>query len=296
MKPVRTALFAPGIKEKVMTKALDSGADAVILDLEDSVPVAAKAEARVLVAKAIDGVAAAGARTGPAVYVRTNGAATGLLADDLAAVVRPGLNAVLIPTAESVAEMRAVAADLDRLEAAAGMKAGSVEIILQIESALGVYRCFDLVQASPRITATCIGSARDGDLQTSLGCAWSIDGPEMLYSKSKVLLDTRAAGAYPLDGVFADLNDEEGLIRDSALSARIGYLGRTVIHPKQIAPVRKAYAVPEADVIYYREVVAEFEAVEKTGTTAAITVNGRLVDYAMYQRAKRVLELAKLDG
>jgi len=293
VKPVRTALFAPGIKEKVMTKALDSGADAVILDLEDSVPVAAKAEARALVAKAID---AAGARSGLAVYVRTNGAATGLLADDLAAVVRPGLNAVLIPKAESVAEMRGVAADLDRLEAAAGMKAGSVEIILQIESALGVYRCFDLVQASPRITATCVGSARDGDLQTSLGCAWSIDGPELLYSKSKVLLDTRAAGAYPLDGVFADLNDEEGLIRDSMLSSRIGYLGRTVIHPKQIGPVRKAYAVPEADVIYYREVVAEFEAVEKTGTTAAITVNGKLVDYAMYQRAKRVLELAKLDG
>ncbi len=296
MKPVRIALFAPGIKERVMTKALDSGADAVILDLEDSVPVAAKAEARALVAKTIDSIAAAGARSGPAVYVRTNGAATGLLADDLAAVVRPGLDAVLVPKAESVAEMRAVAADIDRLEAAAGMKAGSVEIILQIETALGVYHCFDLIKASPRVTATCVGSARDGDLQTSLGCAWSIDGPELLYSKSKVLLDTRAADAYPLDGVFADLNDEEGLIRDSVLSARIGYLGRTVIHPKQIAPVRKAYAVPEADVIYYREVVAEFEAVEKTGATAAITVNGRLVDYAMYQRAKRVLDLAKLDG
>ncbi len=296
MNPVRTALFAPGIKERVMAKALDSGADAVILDLEDSVPVAAKPEARALVANTIDGIAAAGVRTGPAVYVRTNGAATGLLADDLAAVVRPGLDAVLLAKAESVAEMRAVAADLDRLEAAAGMKAGSVAIILQIESALGVYRCFDLVQASPRVAATCVGSARDGDLQTSLGCAWSIDGPELLYSKSKVLLDTRAAGAYPLDGVFADLNDEEGLIRDSVLSARIGYLGRTVIHPKQIAPVRKAYAVPEADLAYYRKVVAEFEAVEKTGTTAAITVDGRLVDYAMYQRAKGVLALAKLDG
>lgn len=277
-----------------MSKALESGTDAVILDLEDSVPIAAKAEARLLVAKVIADVA--GRNTaGPAIFVRTNGAATGLLADDLTAVVRPGLDAVLIPKAESVAEMRAVAADIDRLEAAAGMKAGSVEIILQIESALGVYHCFDLVKASPRVTATCIGSARDGDLQTSLGCAWSIDGPELLYSKSKVLLDTRAAGAYPLDGVFADLSDEEGLIRDSALSSRIGYLGRTVIHPKQIAPVRQAYAVPEADIIYYRQVVSEFEAVEKTGAAAAITVNGKLVDYAMYQRAKRVLELAELD-
>lgn len=294
MRPIRIALFAPGSKDRVMSKALESGADAVILDLEDSVPIAAKAEARLLVAKVIADVA--GRNTaGPAIFVRTNGAATGLLADDLAAVVRPGLDAVLIPKAESVAEMRAVAADLDRLEAAAGMKAGSVEIILQIESALGVYHCFDLIQASPRVTATCIGSARDGDLQTSLGCAWSIDGPELLYSKSKVLLDTRAAGAYPLDGVFADLGDEEGLIRDSVLSSRIGYLGRTVIHPKQIAPVRQAYAVPEADIIYYRQVVSEFEAVEKTGAAAAITVNGKLVDYAMYQRAKRVLELAELD-
>ncbi len=294
MRPIRIALFAPGSKDRVMSKALESGADAVILDLEDSVPIAAKAEARLLVAKVIADVA--GRNTaGPAIFVRTNGAATGLLADDLAAVVRPGLDAVLIPKAESVAEMRAVAADLDRLEAAAGMKAGSVEIILQIESALGVYHCFDLIQASPRVTATCIGSARDGDLQTSLGCAWSIDGPELLYSKSKVLLDTRAAGAYPLDGVFADLSDEEGLIRDSVLSSRIGYLGRTVIHPKQIAPVRQSYAVPEADIIYYRQVVSEFEAVEKTGAAAAITVNGKLVDYAMYQRAKRVLELAELD-
>ena len=294
MKSIRIALFAPGSKERVMAKALESGADAVILDLEDSVPISAKAEARLLVSKVIGDVA--GRKTaGPAIFVRTNSAATGLLDDDLAAIVRPGLDAILLSKAESVAEVQHTAAVLDRLETAAGMQAGSVEIILQIESALGVYHCFDLIKASPRVTATCVGSARDGDLQTSLGCAWSIDGPELLYSKSKVLLDTRAAGAYPLDGVFADLNDEEGLIRDSALSSRIGYLGRTVIHPKQIAPVRQAYAVPEADIIYYRQVVSEFEAVEKTGAAAAITVNGKLVDYAMYQRAKRVLELAQLD-
>lgn len=294
MKPVRIALFAPGSKERVMAKALESGADAVILDLEDSVPIAAKTEARVLVAKVIDDVARR-AVAGPAIFVRTNGAATGLLDDDLAAIARPGLDAILLSKAESVADVQHTAAVLDRLEAAAGMQAGAVEIILQIESALGVYHCFDLIQASPRVTATCVGSARDGDLQTSLGCAWSIDGPELMYSKSKVLLDTRAANAYPLDGVYADLGDEQGLIEDSTLSARLGYLGRTVIHPKQIAPVRRAYAVPEADVAYYTKVVAEFEAVEKTGAAAAITVDGKLVDYAMYQRARKVLALAELD-
>jgi citrate lyase subunit beta/citryl-CoA lyase len=297
VKPVRTALFAPGIKERVMTKALESGANAVILDLEDSVPVAAKAEGRSLVARVIDGVAVAGAaRSGPAIFVRLNSAVTGLQDDDLAAVARLGLDAVILPKVESVEEVQSVAAALDRHERAHGMQAGTVEIILMIESALGVYRCLDLIKASSRVASTCIGGARDGDLQTDLGCGWSIEGTELLYARSKVLLDTRAAGSniLPLDGVFSDLNDEAGLIQDSRLSARLGYVGRTVIHPKQIAPVRQAYAVPEEAAAYYQKVVTEFEAVEKTGT-AAITVDGKLVDYAMYQRARRVLDLAKLD-
>jgi citrate lyase subunit beta/citryl-CoA lyase len=280
-----------------MSKALASGADAVILDLEDSVPVAAKAEARDCVAKVIDGVAAAGAaQPGPAIYVRVNAASTGLLEDDLAAAVRPGLDAILLSKAESIEEIEAAAGAMERHEAAHKMKAGAAEIILQIETALGVYRCYELIKATPRVAGTCIGVARDGDLQTDLGCSWSIEGTELLYARSKVLLDTRAAGAAlcPLDGVFSDLNDEAGLIQDSRLSARLGYIGRTVIHPKQIAPVKRAYAVPELEAAYYRKVVSEFEAVEKAGI-AAITVDGKLVDYAMYQRARRVLDLAKLD-
>jgi len=294
MKPVRTALFAPGIKDRVMGKALAGGADAVILDLEDSVPLATKAEARTLVARTIDGAAANPSR--PGIYVRVNAANTGLLADDLEAVVRPGLDAVLLSKTENIDDVRQTAGSLDRLEKARGVKAGAVEIILQIENALGVYNCFNLIKASPRVVATCFGSARDGDLQTDLGCSWSIEGTELIYARSKVLLDTRAAGAniHPLDGVFADLNDGTGLLADSKLSARLGYIGRTVIHPKQIAPVKAAYAVPEADVAYYQKIATEFAVAEKTGT-AAIAVDGKLVDYAMAQRARRVLALAALD-
>jgi citrate lyase subunit beta/citryl-CoA lyase len=238
----------------------------------------------------------AGSLSRPLIYVRVNAATTGLLADDLNAVVRPGLDAVLLSKAENVEDVQQAAAALERHESQRGMKRGSVEIILQIENALGVYNCFDLIKASPRVAATCFGSARDGDLQTDLGCSWSIEGTELLYARSKVLLDTRAAGSHihPLDGVFSDLNDEPGLIADSRLSARLGYIGRTVIHPKQIAPVKSAYAVPAAEVAYYQKVATEFAAAEKTGT-AAISVDGKLVDYAMAQRARRVLELANLD-
>jgi citrate lyase subunit beta / citryl-CoA lyase len=278
-----------------MTKAMESGTDAVILDLEDSVPLADKAAARALVAKTISD--AAGRDGGPAIWVRVNAAATAFLDDDLQAVVRPGLDVVLLPKAETIEDVQRTAAAIERHETAHKIKPGGVAIILMIESALGVRNCFDLIKASPRVAATCFGSARDGDLQTDLGCGWSIEGTELLYARAKVLLDTRAAGSQfiPFDGVFSDLNDEAGLIADSKLSARLGYVGRTVIHPKQIAPVRQAYAVPESEVAYYRKVVAEFEAAEKAGS-AAITVDGKLVDYAMFQRAKRVLDLAKRDA
>ena len=295
MKPIRTALFAPGIRDRVMAKALASAVDAVILDLEDSVPVAQKAEARTLVAQVIQGVCG-GDPPHPVVMVRVNAFTTGLLAQDLAAIVQPGLDVVLLPKAERVDEITSVAAMIERNEVIHSMRRGAVEIVPMIESALGVVRCFDMLKASPRVSGSCIGTARDGDLQTDLGCAWSIEGTELLYARSKVLMDTRAAGSQlqPLDGVFSDLNDEAGLIADSRLSARLGYTGRTIIHPKQIEPVRQAYAVPEAEVAYYREVVGAFEAAEKSGV-AAIVVNGRLVDYAMYERAKRVLALAAID-
>jgi citrate lyase subunit beta/citryl-CoA lyase len=277
-----------------MTKAMESGADAVILDLEDSVPLADKAAARALVAKTIDD--AAGRGGGQAIWVRVNAVATEFLDDDLQAMVRPGLDVILLPKAETIDDVQRTAAAIERHETAHKMTAGGVAIVPMIESALGVRNCFDLIKASPRVAATCFGNARDGDLQTDLGCAWSIEGTELLYARAKVLLDTRAAGSQliPFDGVFSDLSDEAGLIADSKLSARLGYVGRTIIHPKQIAPVRQAYAVPESEVVYYRKVVAEFEAAEKAGS-AAITVDGKLVDYAMFQRAKRVLMLADRD-
>ena len=178
MKPLRTALFAPGIKERVMTKALESGADAVIFDLEDSVPVAAKAEARDLVSRAIAAAAMRAAR--PAVYVRVNSAASGMLDADLSAIVQGGLDGVFLPKAETAAEVQQTAATLERLEGERNVSGGSIEIVLMIESALGVYRCHDMLQVSPRVATACIGGARDGDLQTDLGCSWSIEGTERL--------------------------------------------------------------------------------------------------------------------
>lgn len=291
MRLIRTALFAPGINAKVMAKALASKVDAVILDLEDSVPLASKAEARKMVRETIEQAYQTKHDDLPYIMVRVNAADTGLLADDIEQICVNGLGMVFIPKAEYVKDIQQAAAQIEAIEKANGID--PIAIGLQIESALGVYHCYDLIKASPKVQLSSLGTAQDGDLQNSLGCGWSVDGPEMLYARSKVLLDSRAAGnVTPIDGVFADLNDEAGLLAESSLSAKLGYVGRTIIHPKQIDIVEQAYGLSAALKAYYQKLVQEFELAEKSGI-AAITIDGKLVDYAMYRQAKRILDNIK---
>jgi citrate lyase subunit beta/citryl-CoA lyase len=291
MRLIRTALFAPGINAKVMAKALASKVDAVILDLEDSVPLASKAEARKMVRETIEQAFQNKHNDQPYIMVRVNAADTGLLADDIEQICVNGLGMVFIPKAEYVKDIQQAAAQIEAIEKANGID--PIAIGLQIESALGVYHCYDLIKASSKVQLSSLGTAQDGDLQNSLGCGWSVDGPEMLYARSKVLLDSRAAGnVTPIDGVFADLNDEAGLLAESSLSAKLGYVGRTIIHPKQIDIVEQAYGLSAALKAYYQKLVQEFELAEKSGI-AAITIDGKLVDYAMYRQAKRILDNIK---
>jgi citrate lyase subunit beta/citryl-CoA lyase len=294
MKFIRTALFAPGSNKRVMQKALASGSDAVILDLEDSVSLADKETARHQVAQTIqEAVTTMGVKK-PIIIVRVNATETGLLHDDVKAVAIDGLDLIMLPKAETIEEIKVLSKWLDEIESKNSNN--RVELALQIETALGIYRCFELIKASNRVSMTCIGSARDGDLQNDLGCGWSIEGTELLYARSKMLLDTRAAGnVLPLDGVFSDLGDDAGFLKDSMLSASLGYVGRTIIHPKQMDAVQDAYGVNARDVAYYKRVVKEFEEAEKLGI-AAITIDSKLIDYAMYKQAKRILEISALEG
>ncbi len=294
MRLIKTALFAPGINLKVMSKAMTSKVDAVILDLEDSVPLASKQQAREMVRDVIaEAAKTADNHDQPRVMVRTNAIDTGLLEDDIRAVSIAGLDMLLLAKAENVSDIQTVSKQLDALENERGIGPGSIKIGLQIETALGVYNCFDLVRASSRVTLTCIGTAQDGDLQNDLGCSWSIEGIELLYARSKVLLDSRAAGkVMPIDGVFANLNDDDALFKDSALSARLGYVGRTIIHPKQIEAVERAYGPSDAELAYYKRLIVAFEEAEKGGV-AAIQMDDKLIDYAMYRQAKRIVGLEK---
>ncbi len=271
-------LYAPGTKPDLARKAARFEPDAVIIDLEDTVPVQLKAETRGVVAELIPTLET------PAL-VRINSEPEHLEAD-LEAVVSADLRAAIYPMAEDVATVQRVDSIMTRLERERGLEPNSVKLILLIETALGVVRCFDVASAAERIESVAFGSAEDADLQRDLKCAWSVEGKEMLYARSKVLLDSRAAGLpYVLDGAFSDIGNDADLRADCALSKRLGYDGRTLIHPSQIAVAREAYAPTEAEMAYYTKVVAEFEAAEASGI-AAIKVEGKLIDYAMYKMAK----------
>ena len=192
----RSALFVPGHKPDWVPKAAAAGADLLILDLEDSVPVPEKARARGLVREALDALAARGQDRS----VRVNGFATGLTLDDLEAIVCPALPAVRLPKVESADDLRELDALLTHLEKRAGMTPGTVSTPLDLETAGAMRNAFDIVRESPRATSLMLGCGPGGDAARAVGYQWTRGGTETHYLRSRAVLDARAAGDRLSDG------------------------------------------------------------------------------------------------
>jgi len=287
MSGPRSLLTVPANRADMLAKAPSYGADALILDLEDSVPVAEKARARELARESIGKLKAANT-----LYVRVNALATGMLQDDLEAIVVDGLAGVKHPKAESAETIRTVDAMLTELERKRGLPQGAIGIELGIESAKGVWFVYEVASASPRVRSVMVGTAQDGDLQTDLGYTWTAEGNEVLYVRSRVLLAARAAGVeHLLDGAYSNVRDPEGLRLCCEAARRLGYRGKSVIHPNQIETVNRVFTPTAQEIDYYRRVIEAFDAAVARGS-AATTVDGKLVDYAMVGMAKRVLAWA----
>jgi len=287
MPLARSFLYVPANRDKFLDKAMGLPADAFIFDLEDSVPGAEKANARAGVRAYAPKIA------GDRVWVRTNGLDTGLAEADLDAIIGVnGIAGLFLPNVESRAEVLRWDSMIGALEAQRGLAGGAIKLVLSIESALGVLNAYDMSVAAARVVSLSFGGAQDGDLNTDLGCAWSIDGPEMLHARSHALLAARAARFdTPLDGVFANVRDADGFERDTALSRRLGYRGRKLIHPSQIEPCNRLYRPSEAELDYYARVLAAFDQAVAQGS-ASTTVDGRMIDVAMANAARRVLDAA----
>lgn len=226
-------------------------------------------------------------------WVRVNGLETGLAEADLNAVIGvTGLAGIFLPKVESRDEVLRWDAAIAAAEAASGVAAGSTRLVLSIESALGLINAYTMSIAAVRVASLSFGGAQDGDLNTDLGCVWSSEGPEMMTARSSALIAARAARFdTPLDGVYADVRDADGFERDTSLSRRLGYRGRKLIHPSQIEPCNRLYAPSQRELDYYARVLEAFGKAVAQGH-ASTTVDGKMIDVAMANAAKRVLEQA----
>jgi len=289
MQPLRSLLFVPGNKPHWVEKALHYGADALILDLEDSVPSPDKRAARTQVREAL----AHCHGRGPLLTVRINALETGLAGDDLAAVVCSGLTAIVAPKIETPQDVHTLDALLTQSERQAGLPVGQIEIFPTLETAKGLYHAYQIAVSSPRVPTLCGTAGKGGDTARSLGYIWSAGGSETLYIRSKVLLEARAAGVtYPLIASWFEIGNLAGLHADAQLNRQLGYSGQVVIHPSHVPVINEVFTPTAEDMGYYQGLIAAMETAERQGT-AAVTYQGAMVDIAMVKTARQVLALAE---
>ena len=268
---MRSFLFVPGIRPERFNKALASGADAVILDLEDAVAEPDKAQARQHVADAADTLVASTAR----VLLRVNGVGTPWFDDDLALLALDGIDGVVLPKAESAAALEAVA------------RVTSKPIFPLIESALGVWQVLEVARA-PGVERLVFGSV---DFELDLDCAGSWQA--LLYARSQIVLASRVAGLLPpVDGVTVALDDAGQLAIDAVNARELGFGGKLCIHPKQIDQVNAAFSPSEEQLAKARVVV---EAFARAGG-GAVSVDGRMVDLPILLKAKRLLAMIEASS
>ncbi len=273
-----------------MRKALQSGADAVLFDLEDAVAPDAKDDARRELTVILDEVAAGRSATGPArgapdVHARVNRDGGGYHAADLDAAIRPGLEALRLPKVESAAMIHTVAEQVAALEEARGLTTGRIGFYLVVESAVGAVRLEELVGAHHRVQRLVIGGQ---DLLADIGSAGD-DDLATLSLRSDMVLHSRAAGiGPPIDGVYTDLHDLDGLRRSSIRSRTLGFVGRSVLHPKQLPVVHEVYTPTPEELAHAERLVAALREAELSGT-GALRIDGEFIDLAIVKRAQALL-------
>ena len=283
---LRSMLFVPADSERKLAKSVDSRADVLILDLEDSVAEARKVPAR---RTAQDFIATQASRIGPRLYVRINPLDTPLAMGDLAAVVAPGLAGILLPKTLSAADVIRLGHGLDALEARAGMTPGTVAIMpVATETAAAMLNMQSFAGPLARLSGVTWGGE---DLSAAIGAvsnreedgSWS---PLYVLANSLCLAAATAAGVPPIDTLYADFRDGAGLAAACRASRRRGFRGRIAIHPDQVAIINEAYSPTAAELAHAQRIVDAFTANPEAGT---LGIDGQMIDRPHLTQALRTL-------
>jgi citrate lyase beta subunit len=294
----RSWMFVPGDRQRMIDKALTLPVDAIMMDIEDGVAPTEKENARRQIGAALDGVAERleqdpKYRT-PARYVRTNAVGSERFIDDVKAVMRPGLEGLVLPKIDSVSQIRIVEDELGRSEVAHHMPAGRVKLLIAIESPAGLFNAYAIASSSPRIIGLIFG-AEDFTREMNLPMRREGEAVDMIYARSHIATAAAAAHVQAVDGVWVDLNDTEGMKRFAKQARRLGMSGISIIHPNQIEEANAAFTPTAEDIEYAQAVVNAFEDARARGL-GAIAFRGQLLDYPIVDRARQTLALAKTLG
>jgi len=282
----RSAMIMPVNVPKFVEKAWTRGADAIVLDLEDSVTPSHKNSARAMVKDAIPVVAKGGAD----VLVRIN-KPFDLAVKDLDASIWPGVAGIRFPKTESAEEIRILDRLIAEREMARDIPVGSVQISVAIETALGLHNALAIATASPRVVTISFGAE---DYTLDMDIEPSSDGKELFLGKMQILLVARLAGiqAMGLMASTADFSDVERMVRLAREARQVGYRGSSCIHPAQVGPLNEGFSYTPEEVEHARKVIAALEAAEAEGRDA-VAVDGKMVDIPVAERARRRLARAE---
>jgi citrate lyase subunit beta/citryl-CoA lyase len=279
----RSMLFVPVTRPRFVEKGADAGADAIILDFEDSVAPSDKERARTLLPDAAKQVS----RRGADVVVRVN-RPWRLLVRDLEAAVIPGIAALALPKIESAEHVQAIAEIVDELESERGIAPGTVKLQALVETASGFFRIEQIARAHPRLIAVSIGAE---DLALSLGMVPEAEG--LFYPKQQCIIAARAAGILPLGfiGTVADYKDLDAFRATIRRSRRLGFLGASCIHPSNVAILNEEFAPNAEEVSQAERMVAAYDEALAAGR-GSIEFEGKMIDIPVVERAKQVLARA----
>jgi citrate lyase subunit beta/citryl-CoA lyase len=290
LPPMRSLMFVPGNRERMIQRALGlggfdpSGLDVAILDLEDGVPPDSKDEARRMVASVLN-MTSQSLR-----FVRMQHAVGDAAEADLDAIVRPGLAGVVAPKVRRPEEVEWLAYELEMREARAKVTPGSVWIVASIEGAAALIEAPRIAKASDRLIGLMFGS-EDFALDLGLPAKREGEAADMLYPRSAMVIAAVSAGKIALDGIWPAIHDAAGLRADSLRARRLGFSGKTLIHPDQIAIVNEIFSPSAAELDEARRIVHAFDEAVARGD-GAVALDGRMLDAPVVDRARRVLRAA----
>ncbi len=287
MRQRRALLYIPGADERKIRKATTLDVDCVCLDMEDGVAANRKAEARTTITAALQEVDFGRAER----LARINPADSGLAEEDLAAALAGRPDGIVIPKVERAVDIAWADACIGAAEQAHGWPAGGIALIVMVETALGIVNLPQIAAASPRLQGLIFGAE---DLAGDIGAIRTAAAWEVFYARSAVVTHAAAFGLQAIDMVYIDYGDTAGLVAEAEAGARLGYTGKQVIHPAQIAPVQAAFTPDAAAIAQARRLLAAMAEHQARGT-GAFSLDGKMIDMPLIKAARRVLARAGLS-